>query len=115
MFDYMEEKRGWYGHYDDYGINWMVVTDEMRDGLDALRPELKKGNVRLVVRTILKFIHTLQERNDETLYDDDYASPHRNDDGIIFFSLRDFLLPPTSLPISLPVFISLRDFESRRG
>ena len=75
MFDYMEEKRGWYGHYDDYGINWMVVTDEMRDVLDALRPELKKGNVRLVVRTILKFIHTLQERNDETLYDDDYASP----------------------------------------
>ena len=44
----------------------------MRDVLGALRPELEKGNARLVVRTILKFIHTLQERDDETMCDDDY-------------------------------------------
>ena len=68
----MEEKSGWYGHYDDYGINWAVVTDGMRDVLGVLRPELEKGNARLVVRTILKFIHTLQERDAGTMCDDDY-------------------------------------------
>ena len=73
LFDHTEEKSGWYGHYDDYGINWTVVTDGMRDVLDALRPELKKGNAQLVARIILKFIHTLQERNDETMCDDDYV------------------------------------------
>ena len=73
LFDHMEEKKGWYGHYDDYGINWAVVVDGMRDVLDALRRELEKGNARLVVRIILKFIHTLQERNDETMCDDDYV------------------------------------------
>ena len=73
LFDHMEEKRGWYGHYDDYGINWTVVTEGMRDVLDALGKELEKGNARLVVRIIMKFIHTLQERNDETMCDDDYV------------------------------------------
>ena len=33
---------------------------------------------------------------------DDYVSPHRDDDGIIFLSLRDFLLSPDSSPIPLP-------------
>ena len=73
LFDHVEEKRGWYGHYDDYGINWTVVTEGMRDVLDALEKELEKGNARLVVRIIMKFIHTLQERNDETMCDDDYV------------------------------------------
>lgn len=73
LFDHVEEKRGWYGHYDDYGINWTVVTEGMRDVLDALGKELEKGNARLVVRIIMKFIHTLQERNDETMCDDDYV------------------------------------------
>ena len=73
LFDHEEEKRGWYGHYDDYGINWTVVTEGMRDVLDALGKELEKGNARLVVRIIMKFIHTLQERNDETMCDDDYV------------------------------------------
>ena len=72
LFTRMEKKMGWNGKYSEYGINWTVVTRGMGDVLDALKPELEKGNGRLVARTILKFIHTLQEKADDTIDEDDY-------------------------------------------
>ena len=72
LFTRMEKKMGWNGKYNEYGIKWAAVTKGMGDVLDALKPELEKGNGRLVARTILKFIHTLQEKADSTIDEDDY-------------------------------------------
>ncbi len=72
LFTRMEKKMGWNGKYNEYGINWTAVTRGMGDVLDTLKPELEKGNGRLVARTILKFIHTLQEKADSTIDEDEY-------------------------------------------
>ena len=72
LFTRMGEKEGLYGKSKEYGIDWMAVTKGMGDILDALKPELEKGNARLVARTILKFIHTLQKKADSTIDDEDH-------------------------------------------